>query len=140
LLADNVLGYLGADEYRTVTKTIIVSAHYDHLGPYGEDFFPGANDNASGVAVLLETARILKSKPLGAGTRILFAAWTFEEEGISGSTYFATHCPMQNVKAVINLDALGNGRSHEYLIWTHQAKEKLVGVESYLSGYGGKGK
>lgn len=126
LLADNVLGYLGADEYRTAAKTIIVSAHYDHLGPYGEDFFPGANDNASGVAVLLETARILKSKPLGAGTRVLFAAWTFEEEGISGSTYFANNYSMQNVKAVINLDALGNGMSREFLVWTHHAKDPLL--------------
>ncbi len=126
LLADNVLGYLGADDCRNVTNMIIISAHYDHLGLLGKSFFPGANDNASGVAVLLEAARILKNKPLGAGTRIFFAAWTFEEEGIRGSTYFAANYPMKNVKAVINLDALGNGRSREYLVWTHQAKDPLL--------------
>lgn len=130
LFSDNVLGYLGSDGLEPVKKVIMISAHYDHLGSLGKDFFPGANDNASGVAVLLEAARILKSEPLPAGSRIVFAAWTFEEEGMLGSSGYAASYPLNKVCAVINLDALGNGNSREFLVWTHKADDPLVKVLS----------
>ncbi|MGB9793098.1 MAG: M20/M25/M40 family metallo-hydrolase, partial [Thermacetogeniaceae bacterium] len=126
LYADNVLGYIGNDGEKNVKRVIIVSAHYDHLGALGKGYFPGANDNASGVAVLMEVARLLRNMRLSPDNRIVFAAWTLEEEGMLGSAWYADHCSLDKVSAVINLDALGNGSSREFLVWTHEVDSPLL--------------
>lgn len=125
LYADNVLGYLGSDEKKT-KRVIIISAHYDHLGTLGQGYFPGANDNASGVAVLIEVARILSNMRLSPGYRVVFAAWTLEEEGMVGSSWYAEHCSLDKVSAVINLDALGNGSSQKFLVWAQRPNSILL--------------
>lgn len=125
IVSENVLGFLG-DEAGAGRGVVILSAHYDHLGALNGNFFPGANDNASGLGVLLEVARVLGSRPDPPRHRILFAAWTFEEEGLYGSTFFASTYPADKVKAVINLDSLGTGEAREFLLWTHQQKNPLA--------------
>ncbi len=124
--SDNVLGFIGHPETSPGTSTIIISAHYDHLGKWNTKFFPGANDNASGLGVLLEAARVLKSRNFNPKHQILFAAWTFEEEGLYGSAYFASTFPPGKVRAAINLDSLGSGEAQDFLIWTHQANNPLL--------------
>lgn len=104
---------------------LVVSAHYDHLGMIGrQTYFPGANDNASGVALLLELAAHYaqpKNRPAYSVVFLLFGA---EEAGLVGSTYFVQHplVPLANIKFLLNLDLLGtgeegatvvNGRVHE---------------------------
>lgn len=86
---------------------IVVGAHYDHLGTWGGETLWGANDNASGVAVLLETARVMAMRK-NSGYTLVFAAWTGEEQGFRGSRRFLLDSPYQ-IRAVINLDCLGNG-------------------------------
>jgi hypothetical protein len=89
---------------------IIVGAHYDHLGRMGPDaLFPGANDNASGVAMLLSLAEWFAKKP--AKHNILFVAFAGEEAGLIGSEWCAVDRPidMKEVRMMLNLDILGTG-------------------------------
>ncbi|MEO8734280.1 MAG: M28 family peptidase, partial [Flavobacteriales bacterium] len=65
---------------------LMVTAHYDHLGMMGQALFPGANDNASGVSMLLSLAEYFKKHP--PRTNILFVAFAGEEAGLKGSQWF----------------------------------------------------
>lgn len=89
---------------------IVVGAHYDHLGRMGPDaLFPGANDNASGVAMLLALAEWFAKKP--ARQNILFVAFAGEEAGLLGSDWCAVDRPIpwKQVRLMLNLDILGTG-------------------------------
>jgi len=109
----NVIGYID----NGAPKTIILGAHYDHLG-YGEDhnslstgekaIHNGADDNASGTAALLELGRQLKSARFRNNNFIL-VAFSGEELGLFGSKYFTAHAPisMAQVNFMINMDMVG---------------------------------
>lgn len=128
ITSENVLGCLEPGKKTTDVESIVVCAHYDHLGMVGGHFFPGANDNASGVAVLLEAARVLASRHHEPKTEIFFAAWTLEEEGLYGSSCFLAENSFKKIKAVINLDTLGNGDPQEFLIWADPQDNQLISV------------
>lgn len=84
---ENVIGYIkGKDS----SKAIVVSAHFDHVYYNGDTKLPGAIDNASGVATLLETAKALKEKSKNEAFQydIIFAAFNAEEIGLVGCNYF----------------------------------------------------
>ncbi len=114
--ARNVLGVLRAASTERAAESVVVSAHLDHLGTGWPDvrqgnegkIHPGADDNASGVAVLLELA-----KSFAAGDapmrNLLFAAFTAEEAGRAGSRHYAEHpaFPLENVIGAVNLDTVG---------------------------------
>ena len=108
----NVIGYIN----NNALNTIIIGAHYDHLG-YGGDgslyrdsikaIHNGADDNASGTAVMLDLARKLKNK--NTNNNYLFIAFSGEEMGLLGSNYFVKN-PTINTKTVsymINMDMVG---------------------------------
>ncbi len=112
--ARNVVGFVdnGAD------KTIVVGAHFDHLG-FGEDgnsmlrggaadIHNGADDNASGTSALLELAQQL-SKTKARNNNYLFIAFSAEELGLNGSKYFVEHptIPLSNINYMINMDMVG---------------------------------
>lgn len=102
--SENILGYLAGE----LEDIVIISAHFDHLGETGGSIYPGANDNASGVALVLEIInKITEEKPIYS---IIFALWGAEEMGLLGSTYFCENptIPLEKIKAVINLDSIGN--------------------------------
>jgi hypothetical protein len=89
---------------------IFITAHYDHLGGMGsETYFPGANDNASGVALLLSLAKYYAAHPQKYSIGfILFAA---EEIGLLGSKYYTEHpiVPLKNIRFLTNTDLAGTG-------------------------------
>jgi Zn-dependent M28 family amino/carboxypeptidase len=89
---------------------IVFTAHYDHLGMMGKDvIFPGANDNASGVAMMLDLAHYYTKNP--PPYSILFIAFAGEEIGLIGSYYF-TQNPLVNLKKMcllINMDLMSTG-------------------------------
>lgn len=91
-------------------KTIVFTAHYDHLGRMGEStYFPGGNDNASGTAMLISMANYFKQNP--SDYNIMFIAFAGEEAGLVGSKFF-TENPMLKLKKIrflINLDIMGSG-------------------------------
>ncbi len=96
---------------RSETDSMIVfSAHYDHLGGMGKKtFFPGANDNASGVSLLLNLMRYYTKNPPKYKTVFIFFAG--EEAGLLGSKYFVESkvIDLKKIKFLINLDLLGTG-------------------------------
>lgn len=104
--ADNVIGMIPgkkADEY------LLISAHLDHIGDApGGAYFPGALDNASGTAMLLELARVCAAQESPPEKNLIFAAWNAEENGINGSAYYVANplAPLAQTE-VINLDMVG---------------------------------
>ncbi|MGI4865655.1 MAG: VanZ family protein [Janthinobacterium lividum] len=91
---------------------LVVSAHYDHLGMMGKDtYFPGANDNASGVALLLELAAHYARPENQPAYSVVFLLFGAEEAGLVGSQYFVAHplVPLPRIRFLVNLDLLGTG-------------------------------
>ncbi len=104
----NVIAFLPGT--KGAKKTIVFTAHYDHLGRMGElTYFPGANDNASGTAMLLTLAKYFKEHPVN--VNILFIAFAGEEAGLLGSEHFVNHptYPLKKMNFLVNLDIMGSG-------------------------------
>src|SRR5207249_3044085 len=123
----NVAGYLEGSDPFLKQELIVVGAHYDHLGmgengslasQPGHEIHNGADDNASGVAGVLELARVFS---LHAGTlkrSLLFMAFSGEEEGLLGSNYYVNHpiFPLEQTVAMINMDMIGRMRDKRLII------------------------
>jgi hypothetical protein len=104
----NVIAFLPGT--KGAKKTIVFTAHYDHLGRMGElTYFPGANDNASGTAMLITLAKYFKEHPVN--VNILFIAFAGEEAGLLGSEHFVNHptFPLKKMNFLVNLDIMGSG-------------------------------
>lgn len=115
--AANVIGILEGSDPALKNEAIIIGAHYDHLGHGGAGSLApkegavhhGADDNASGVAGVLELARIFTSQRPRPRRSIVFIAFSGEEEGLIGSNYYVNHpvVPLTNTVAMINMDMIG---------------------------------
>ncbi|MBI3004803.1 MAG: M28 family peptidase [Ignavibacteriales bacterium] len=106
--AENILGLLKGTA--PTDTSIIVCAHFDHLGGFADSlYFPGANDNASGVAMLLALAQHFVMQP--PKHSILFIAFSGEDVGLVGSKYYAEHPlrPFTETKFLLNLDMVASG-------------------------------
>ncbi len=93
-----------------VDSFLVLTAHYDHLGGMGsETYFPGANDNASGVALLLSLAKHYAKNPLSCS--VAFILFSGEEAGLVGSKHFVEHpsITLKNIKFLLNTDLAGTG-------------------------------
>ena len=146
----NVLGYIDND----ASQTIVIGAHYDHLGynEYGGSLYRGeekqihngADDNASGVAVLLNLASKLKGS--NKGNNYLFMTFSGEEMGLLGSNYFVKNAtiPTDSINYMLNMDMVGRLKADSTLavygtgtspifkqvITAHNDKFKLIEKES----------
>ncbi len=108
--SQNVIGYIQGSTYPD--SFIVYSAHYDHLGQMGKDtYFPGANDNASGCAMLLNLAKYYSMPEHKPKCSIAFMAFCGEEVGLLGSKYYTEHplFPLKNIKFLLNMDIMGTG-------------------------------
>lgn len=94
----------------------VVSAHYDHLGIRDGVIYPGADDNASGVAVLLELAAYCRKNPLRRS--IVFAAFDAEEGGLQGARAFVASPPIakERIALNVNLDMVSRSEKREIYI------------------------
>ncbi|MDA8227661.1 MAG: M20/M25/M40 family metallo-hydrolase, partial [Desulfitobacterium hafniense] len=101
-------------------EAVILSAHYDHLGVYKGEIYPGANDNASGVGCVLDVTRRLVREGKIPKRSIIIAFWSAEEMGFVGSGAFIKEptFPLDRVKAVINVDTVGNGMIGNFVTWS----------------------
>ncbi|MBQ4913350.1 M28 family peptidase [Maribacter sp. MMG018] len=145
----NVIGYVD----NKADKTVIIGAHYDHLGMGGEGslyadgeaIHNGADDNASGVAVLLDLAKKLKDSVTG--SNYLFIAFSGEEMGLLGSNYFSKNPTIDLKKAnyMINMDMVGRLREDKTLsisgtgtapIWNQVLNANNPGFKLVLSESG----
>jgi aminopeptidase YwaD len=107
-ITHNLAGYIPGTA--CPDSLVVLSAHYDHLGLMGRGiYFPGANDNASGVAMVLELMRYVAAHPQRFSVACIF--FSGEEAGLLGSRYVAEH-PMfelDKVKFLVNFDLVGTG-------------------------------
>lgn len=147
--ARNVIGVLRGSNPAFEGQWLVVSAHYDHLGRDGPgvrvselgQIHPGADDNASGTAVMLELARVLAAA--GAPQRtIVFIGFSAEEARLQGSRWFVQHplpLPLAGLRAVVNLDTVGHlGSNPLSVLATGTAREwapivQGVGFETGVS-------
>ncbi len=135
----NVIGWMD----NGAPYTVVIGAHYDHLG-FGEDsntlyhgpervFYPGADDNASGTAALLELARLLK-KTKNLKSNYLFVAFSGEESGLIGSKYFTGHAPvsLSDISYMVNMDMVGrlNDSTHVLTIGGYGTSPLWAGLIS----------
>jgi Zn-dependent M28 family amino/carboxypeptidase len=106
----NIVGELKGSDPQLAKEYVLVSAHLDHLGVgapiNGKTVYSGAMDDASGVATVLETARIFSQAKTRPKRSMLFVIFTAEEKGLLGSRYFAGHptVPEKAIAADLNLD------------------------------------
>lgn len=144
--AKNIIGYLPARKKKNRKKYIVFSAHYDHLGRMGRAIFPGASDNASGVSMLLNLAKELKTRDNN--YNILFILFSGEEAGLLGSEYFTKHplVPLRNIRFLINLDIMGSAENGIVCVNAteypdeFQRMEKVNARKNYLPKIGSRGK
>ncbi|MFA7288085.1 MAG: M20/M25/M40 family metallo-hydrolase [Melioribacteraceae bacterium] len=111
----NISGIIEGSDPMLRNEYIVLGAHLDHVGQQGggEIYFPGANDNASGSAAVLEIARALSKLENKPKRSIIIVFFASEEQGLNGSTFFANNLnvPKENVKAMFNMDCVGYGDS-----------------------------
>lgn len=140
IAANNVAGVLPGKF--TNDTMVIFSAHYDHIGqkddlPYNkeynnkDDIFNGANDNATGVAALLELAKYYTLQNNNR-YRLLFVAFSGEEMGMLGSDYLSKKIKPGIVKAVINLEMLGRPENDDCFIVSFRNKTIRDMLNIYL--------
>jgi Tol biopolymer transport system component len=125
ITSNNVLGIWGKGCGKV--SPVLIGAHLDHLGmgsteslePNQSGLHPGADDNASGIAGLLEAARIIVKRPESQSQCFIFAAFTGEEVGIAGSSRLAELFKKLKIrpKAMLNLDMLGRMENNKLIVF-----------------------
>jgi len=107
----NVLGVIPGSDPKLREETVVIGAHRDHFGQQAGLLFPGADDNASGTAVLLEIARVLMQSHPPPRRTILFASFSGEERDLLGSKLYVEHpsFSLDQTVAMINVDHVGVG-------------------------------
>ncbi len=143
----NVVGILPGTDKKLKDEAIVVTAHYDHLGRgylgpgrrrqrfvnsgkssddkrFGE-VYPGANDNASGSAGILEIARVIDAEKLKLKRKLIFIAFTGEEAGLRGSRYYVNHpvVPLEKTMVNVNLDMIGNYDNGAFAMGVHMSPQ-----------------
>ncbi|MGH9970652.1 MAG: M20/M25/M40 family metallo-hydrolase [Pyrinomonadaceae bacterium] len=124
--ASNVIGILEGSDPNLKNEAIVIGAHYDHLGRGGPgslarregEVHHGADDNASGTAGLLELARIFSAQRPKPRRTIVFIAFSGEEEGLLGSSYYVNNpvVPITSTVAMINMDMIGRMKGNKLII------------------------
>jgi Zn-dependent M28 family amino/carboxypeptidase len=110
----NVVGMIEGSDPKLKDETILLGAHWDHVGVAADgSVYTGADDNASGTAALVETARALAESGAKPRRSIVFAAFAAEERGLLGSSYYAARPPrpLETTRAMINMDMVGRNET-----------------------------
>lgn len=113
-------------------EMVVVGAHLDHEGVYndieGDKIYNGADDNASGVAAVLQIMKAFVASGATPERTIVFAFWDGEEFGLLGSRYFTdAYKDMQKVKGYLNFDMVGSGTDSRYLMYFFTASHPKIG-------------
>lgn len=143
----NVVGVLeGSGPH--ADETIIIGAHYDHLGfggegsllPSAREIHNGADDNASGTTALLETARILASAGKPPARRIVFIAFTGEEKGLIGSARYCKEplFPLEKTVAMLNMDMVGRLTDDKLIVHGGDTADEFTPLVNRLNDEGFK--
>lgn len=131
----NIVGYLEGNDPVLKNEYIVIGAHYDHLGfggcesgsrmPEMNAIHNGADDNASGVAGVLELAEYLSAHKDLLKRSVIFVAFSAEERGLLGSKYFVDNLPVpkENIYAMLNMDMIGKSTGELDIFGTGSAEE-----------------
>lgn len=137
LPTSNVAALLRGNDPELRDQYLVIGAHLDHLGragggsldpQAGDAIRNGADDNASGSAVVMELARLLAANP--PRRSVLFVHFSGEELGLLGSQYFVEHLPVpiENVVAMINFDMVGRLREDKLIVYGISTAEEMTGL------------
>jgi Zn-dependent M28 family amino/carboxypeptidase len=148
--SQNVLGAIPGTDPEIGDEVVIVSAHYDHEGvSLTGEIYPGADDDASGTAAMMEVAKVMASGNFAPKRTVLFAAWGAEEAGLLGAEYYVEvdpKYPLDGTVGVLQMDMIGVGDRSGVNIFGGQefpdffsqiaanAGEVLVGAEDLPAG------
>ena len=139
----NVVAYLPGSDARLREECVLVGGHLDACGRHLGILFPGADDNASGSAVVMEIARALAALKKRPRRTMVFVLFGGEEMGLLGASFFAAHVPppLKKISAMFNLDMEGEG-DRAFAQFSQDpaafgaAVERADGVVHILSGKG----
>lgn len=142
--SQNILGFVPGTEYPD--SFIIFCGHYDHLGKMGDAIFYGANDNASGIAMLVDMATYFNENPQKYS--VAFVAFGAEEAGLVGSYSYVKDpiIPLSKTKFLFNMDLMGSGEDGATIVNGTIYKEdferlkKINSDHDYLSSIKARGK
>ncbi|OGF62398.1 MAG: dTMP kinase [Candidatus Fischerbacteria bacterium RBG_13_37_8] len=135
----NVIGYIPGKDKNHVFEPVIFTSHYDHLGigasEEGDTIYNGAVDNASGVSVLLELARIFSLSRESFKRPLVFIAMAAEEDGLRGSEYYVKNplFPPSRTAANINIDAVSVWGPAEEITFLGADKSGLIPVAKKIA-------
>ncbi len=109
----NVIAKITGNDPKLKNEYIVLGGHFDHLGVRNGQVYNGADDDASGSAVVMEMARLMKTTKIQPKRTVLFCLWTGEELGLVGSRYWVEHptmdITMDQVVVNFNMDMVGLG-------------------------------
>ena len=136
---ENVIGVLPGSDPTLKDENIVIGAHYDHVGfgHYGArdshtsgQIHYGADDNASGIAVLLHLAERLSRAQLKPARTVVFVAFSGEELGLHGSRQYVNSptVPLSSTKAMFNLDMVGRLRDNRLTVFGTRSAKELSGI------------
>src|SRR5262249_45517286 len=142
----NILAVVEGSDPQLRDEYVLIGAHYDHVGygnarnsygPFGM-IHNGADDNASGVAGMLEVARAVAQLASRPKRSILFAFWDGEEKGLLGSQYWVEHptVPLKSVTLAINADMIGRLRNATVTVYgvrTVRGLRRLVSHQNQIA-------
>ncbi len=134
----NIVGILPGTDPRLAREAVVIGAHYDHLGRAGEgsldtehltDVHPGADDNASGTAVVLGLARAFAASG-GTPRTLVFALFSGEEMGFLGAGAYVRHppFPLERTVAMVNFDMVGRMRDNRIIVGGFDSGSRLEGI------------
>lgn len=139
----NVVGVLEG-EGPLANETIVIGAHYDHLGygPFGSRrpneraIHNGADDNATGTAAVMELARRFAQRDKKPARRLVFIGFSAEERGLIGSSYYVEHplVPIKDTVAMINFDMIGQLRKDGLLLGGVRSAKEFAAVVEKANG------
>lgn len=137
ITAQNVVGYFPGSDPEVGHETVVISAHYDHMGKNEEGtIWPGADDNGTGTSILLEIAEAVALNPNLPKRGFLFLAVSGEEKGLLGSKYYTSRplLPLANTITDLNIDMVGrNAPDSIYIIGSNMISEDLHEINKYAS-------
>ncbi|MDQ7780145.1 MAG: M20/M25/M40 family metallo-hydrolase [Planctomycetota bacterium] len=146
--SSNVIGLVRGTDPELRGQVVVVGAHLDHVGRgksgggrlggrQVDDIYNGANDNASGVAALLEIAQAIAAFPSPPARTILFIAFGAEEKGLIGSFHYAASplFPLADTVAMLNLDMVGGGRAGELYVLGGKTSPQLETALASARGF-----
>ena len=130
-LLTNVVGMIPG----TGPDTIVIGAHRDHFGRPAGLWFPGADDNASGTAILLEVARALVKIGVRPQRTILFVSFSGQERNLLGSRLYTSRpvVPLDSTKAMVNIDHVGAGDG-VLILRTTELKKSMLKEAGWATG------